>query len=856
MVYLIVHLANLWLTCGRWPLFVDLSCISGRHLENRNDATSSRVTYSSAVLKSIGKTQPKVRVPEDLWETLHDLGIRKGFRSKRAGRCRYIGSGTPVATGPLTEEVVLSVPSPIGVAHNGVDIACITESWLTPDVPDPQLNNFTIFRKDRVYSSGGGVAVYVNSDIPCKEVNSPELVDCVSELLWLQLRPVRLPRSVSSILLGVIYHPPRASTDDNTKLYEHIQSVVDPYMSKHPDCLVWVVGDFNPTFTKILPSVFKCSCGLSQIVDVLTRDTGILDWCLTNQPKLPGKPVQLPKLGNSDHYCILIRQGPCRKPPKKTIERRDMRDNRIREFGRWLTAHSWDELFLMTSGKEKFELFHSTLTEAFNKQRAFSRGGKGSPAFHLWRNKVQRLIKSCKRTFYERKVEALKESNISRWWKEVKALSGGSCRNGKWYDQLLVTSDSDPIESLCNRMNSFFVGLTYDLPPLTTRDVASFQVDEVPARLLATIPEVERALSASKVKKAPGPDGIPNTILKTFSFELAPVICDLYNSSLTDGFFPSPLKSAIARPLPKSKHAKTVENDVRLISLTSQVAKIMEGLTLSRMLPAVLDKIDSKQFAVASKSTEQAIVYILHLMLEALDLGNCSVRLFFADFRKAFDLIDHHILLDKLRSLYVETALLRLVAAFLQGRSQSVCLDGKTSSSQLLNGGIPQGTRLGPIFFCVMVNDLVGTWPPRAKFVDDLTVLEVVPRNSPSLLGHIVNDIQAYALKNNMRLNPSKCKEMSVSFLNYDSCSWQPMAVGGNTIDRVQSFKLLGVLISCDLTWVAHCDFIIKKANKRLRVLKKSGLDAIKLITVYRSLIRSVIEYASASLCEPSKLSV
>ena len=92
----------------------------------------------------------------------------------------------------------------------------------------------------------------------------------------------------------------------------------------------------------------------------------------------------------------------------------------------------------------------------------------------------------------------------------------------------------------------------------------------------------------------------------------------------------------------------------------------MEGLTLSRLAPSVLADLDAKQFATPGKSTEQAIAYILHLVLENFDRGNCSVRLFFADFRKAFDFIDHNILLHKLPRFDVHNALLRWVAAFLE----------------------------------------------------------------------------------------------------------------------------------------------------------------------------------------------
>ena len=107
-----------------------------------------------------------------------------------------------------------------------------------------------------------------------------------------------------------------------------------------------------------------------------------------------------------------------------------------------------------------------------------------------------------------------------------------------------------------------------------------------------------------------------------------------------------------------------------------------------------------------------------------------------------------------------------------------------------------------------MVNDLVSSWSRRAEVVDDLSVVEIVPRNSPSVLNFIVQDINQYAVTNNMTLNPSKCKEMSVDFLQYNSCVLRPIVVGNAIVERVASFKLLGVYISRDLTWFTHIDYI------------------------------------------------
>ena len=95
----------------------------------------------------------------------------------------------------------------------------------------------------------------------------------------------------------------------------------------------------------------------------------------------------------------------------------------------------------------------------------------------------------------------------------------------------------------------------------------------------------------------------------------------------------------------------------------------------------------------------------------------------------------------KLSKFNIHNSLLRWIGAFLLERSQFVRIGNSTSTGQFTNGGIPQGTKLDPILFAVMVNDLISIWGPRIKFVDDLTALEIVPRNSPSYMDHIVSDI-------------------------------------------------------------------------------------------------------------------
>ena len=132
--------------------------------------------------------------------------------------------------------------------------------------------------------------------------------------------------------------------------------------------------------------------------------------------------------------------------------------------------------------------------------------------------------------------------------------------------------------------------------------------------------------------------------------------------------------------------------------------------------------------------------------------------------------------MEKLSTQYnLHWSLLRWVACFLQGRAQVTHVGVSVSAPLYLNGGIPQGTKLVPVLFAVMINDLVQSWGARIKFVDDLTVLEVVPRNSPSLLNEVVDYIHAFAVNNNMRFNPRKCKTVTVDFLHYNSCVPRPI---------------------------------------------------------------------------------
>lgn len=132
------------------------------------------------------------------------------------------------------------------------------------------------------------------------------------------------------------------------------------------------------------------------------------------------------------------------------------------------------------------------------------------------------------------------------------------------------------VDQLRDSINDHFISLTLGFAPPCPSELANIAINpyEIPAELYRSEREAYITLHKIKIRKAPGPDNIPDVILKEFAFELAPAVTIIYNASPRDGFVLPLLKSAAVFPLPKS-----IENGIRSIPSTCQVAKIMEGFT-------------------------------------------------------------------------------------------------------------------------------------------------------------------------------------------------------------------------------------------------------------------------------------
>ena len=302
-----------------------------------------------------------------------------------------------------------------------------------------------------------------------------------------------------------------------------------------------------------------------------------------------------------------------------------------------------------------------------------------------------------------------------------------------------------------------------NLPPLQFNKLP---ISSVPDEYIISPRQVEIELENISLQKATGPDDIPNWVLRTSASLLAGPITSIFNASIAQSRVPTLWKSADVLPLPKISNPKSVDSDLRPISLTPVLSKLLEGFVFHWLLNHIKSSIDHLQFGnIKNCSTAHALIHLTHHWLAELDNPGSIIRCCMIDFSKAFDRIDHNILLHKLQLLNTPPILLNWCADFLHDRYLRVKLGQHKSSWRSIHAGVPQGTKLGPLFFLVMINDLQTTLP-LYKYVDDCTVYEIISNSSHnSSLQATIDSINNWTEHNSMCLNVSKTKELRVSFL-------------------------------------------------------------------------------------------
>lgn len=209
----------------------------------RHDRRPVRTTYQPSTLKALMKSCPRSRLPDDLWNNLGELGIQKPVCSRRKWKtCNTSASVVeliqPEVQNTTSHSCLANVPDIFMASVRSLQptldephsitallrpgIICLTETWLNDSISDSacNLHNYVCFRRDRVGRQRGDVCAYTDAHLPCRRLIDYE--DHEVESLWISVRPFRLPRSITNILVGVVYHPPHFGAAENRVLTDQM----------------------------------------------------------------------------------------------------------------------------------------------------------------------------------------------------------------------------------------------------------------------------------------------------------------------------------------------------------------------------------------------------------------------------------------------------------------------------------------------------------------------------------------------------------------------------------------------------------------------------------------------------------
>ena len=409
----------------------------------------------------------------------------------------------------------------------------------------------------------------------------------------------------------------------------------------------------------------------------------------------------------------------------------------------------------------------------------------------------------------------------------------------------------DSPKTIANRINEALLNpLARDR---TTSSNETYDIDEEPSNhplVVLTQEEVYNTLCKLNPRKAPGPDGIPNWILRDYAVFLAKPITSILNSSYQNKEIPTTWKYANVTPIPKQKPVTNVNKHLRPISLTQTISKVAEEIVVAKYIgPAILKIIDTNQFgAIPGSSTTKALISMIHEWAQATDGTSAAVRVVILDYTKAFDSIDHSTLFQKIRRLDIPCKIKCWVRDFLTDRYQRVKIFKDCYSEWgHVPLGVPQGTKLGPWLFLLMINDLKVRDSPIWKFVDDITASETVPKGNVSHIQQDVKRIETWSNSNKLELNPVKCKEFIIDFKQRKQ-QFDPILINNQPIEVVHHAKILGLTVSDNLLWKNHVNEANKKVNKRfffLIQLKRAKVPAKDLIQFYTTCIRLILDYGA-----------
>ena len=368
-----------------------------------------------------------------------------------------------------------------------------------------------------------------------------------------------------------------------------------------------------------------------------------------------------------------------------------------------------------------------------------------------------------------------------------------------------------------------------------------------------TFREKDIILAAHKLNRKTSTDayGVSQAIMLDDIEFLAKPMSHLMNQSIATGICPDGSKISRVIPIYKDKGHNYLYDNYRPISLIPALSKIMERLICDKIMEflARFKVLYKSQYGFRkNRNTTHATLDFLKTIESALEENEYGVGIF-CDLSKAFDTLDHNILVNKLKHYGIRGPILSWITSYLKDRKQYVDLDGVTSSPTGMSVGVPQGSILGPLLFLLYVNDL-----PAAlnilrpiMFADDTNL--VIKGNNLNHLKTTVqlelNELVDYFRANRLKLNIEKTKLICFRKKGIDIDEDFEICLNGEKLQLVDSAQFLGMTIDCHLSWEKQCQEVANKVSRTTGILGrlKNFLPNCALQTIYDSLFMSHIQY-------------
>ena len=781
------------------------------------------------------------------------------------------------------------------------DILLVCETWLKPDtLPLVNIPNYKYYHKCRVDRIGGGVSILANSQLRTR--NRPDLI-IPTELF--EYIVVELKTDHTNVLFVSGYRPPNANTKKFMSEYKAALKVLKRCkqeivigMDHNYDLLKSSTNTSTEQFLN-----FHMDNDLSPCITKPTRVTRktatLIDNIIVSNRLSYNYSPYIIREDISDHFPCLVVLRNVTKSKKDTVKitKRNFTDTSIQEIESVMFSTDWTCLLGM-SVNDSFNYFHKTLLGSIDKicpkkeynirrdklvrdpwitrgllnslrkqKRLYldqlkAKSDVSTNRYKTYRNVLQKTLRSCKLSYFTNKCVEYKQ-NSRKLWQLINQLINKKQKRSQVIDSLKIENLQryDP-KDITNGFCDYFasVGQSYADKLKSSSVLVETYNEKIPRENSSMFltptdqKEIKSIIMALPSKTSSGFDEISNKLLKQLCNCILEPLEIIFNQSMLQGEFPELMKNADVSPLYKSK-LECEPNNYRPISLLLTISKILEKLIYQRTYKFMeaTGQIYNSQYGFRSQhSCENAVSELLSEIIKGLQNGHYTIALFL-DLSKAFDTLEHEVLLEKMHRYGIRGNVLNWYRSYLFNRKIrvkcQVASSGRLEYSdyRTVNFGTPQGSCLGPLIFLIFTNDLQKHLHHCSSilFADDTTLYKA-HRNLKYLKWSIQDDMNTltdWFMANKLTLNIDKT--ICMLFQPNGSCQEIELEIDNIKIKSSKETKFLGLWLDHHLSWSTHIRNLITKL-KRNQCLLKHGRRLMTencLKMIYFSHIQSHITY-------------